>query len=80
MTQRSRTTFAKRQKEQARQEKQRAKFQRRLEKKLDRQDASGPGSSQPSESPEDLGAPLQPLAFDAVPDSSPNASNTEEQS
>jgi hypothetical protein len=38
---RSRATFAKRQKEQARQEKQRAKAQRKLQRKLDNQSPVG---------------------------------------
>ncbi len=62
MASRSRATFQKRQKEQARQEKQRAKLQRKLRRKLDTQmsrsedatpldtaEASGPDSEQPSE-------------------------------
>jgi hypothetical protein len=40
MASRTRTTFAKRQKELARQEKQRAKTQRRLERKLNNQTAA----------------------------------------
>ena len=40
MTQRSRTTFNKRQKEQARLEKQRAKAQRKLQRKIENQAAS----------------------------------------
>ena len=80
MAQRSRTTFAKRQKEQARQEKQRAKLQRRLDKKLYRQEATGPDSSEPSESPENLAGPLERLSFDTVPEISHNPKFTEEQS
>lgn len=44
MAQGSRTTFAKRQKEQARKEKQRAKFEKRQQKKLE-----GPGEGPPIE-------------------------------
>ncbi len=78
MAQRSRTTFVKRQKEQARQEKQRAKLQRRLDKK--RQDANGPDSSERSEAPEDSPGPLEPISFDAVAETTHDRKSTEEQS
>ncbi len=51
MAMRSRTTFAKRQKELARQEKQRAKAQRRLERKLNHQDQADPASGELESSP-----------------------------
>ena len=47
MSPRTRVTFAKRQKEQARQEKQRAKAQRKLQRKLESQTAASP--AQPEE-------------------------------
>lgn len=52
MASRTRTTFAKRQKELARQEKQRAKAQRKLERKLNNQVPAEPAESeQPSPAP-----------------------------
>lgn len=52
MSPRTRQTFAKRQKEQARQEKQRAKAARRQQKKLDNQALAerGPGAEESAES------------------------------
>jgi hypothetical protein len=44
----SRTTFAKRQKERARQEKQAEKAQRKAERKLQQKDQQGPGSPVPA--------------------------------
>ena len=73
---RSRATFAKRQKEQARQEKQRAKLQRKLDKK---EPAKGAEFPERSESPEMLSAPLQPLSSDTVLEISHNRKVTEEQ-
>ena len=49
MSPRTRVTFAKRQKEQARQEKQRAKAQRKLQRKLESQTAAPPAR------PEEIG-------------------------
>lgn len=56
MAQRSSTTFAKRQKEQARREKQQRKLERRLEKRNSPQDpqSATPGSITDSESPSGL--------------------------
>lgn len=47
----SRTTFAKRQKERARQEKQAEKAQRRAERKLQQKDEGDTTASQPSKNP-----------------------------
>lgn len=56
MAARTKTTFAKRQKERARQEKQQAKQQRRLQRKLDKREAppdSEPGAIRSDELPDD---------------------------
>lgn len=47
----SRTTFAKRQKERARQEKQAEKAQRRAQRKVQQKEEGGAVASQPSKSP-----------------------------
>ena len=61
MAQRSRTTFAKRQKELARQEKQRSKAQRKLERKLNNQNPAEADNPE-RESPADLPADWQSSA------------------
>ena len=80
MAPRSRATFAKRQKEQARQEKQRAKLQRRLDKKFQSQQSDQDAELDPKMSTGRTTAPSLPLAFDACTAGSNNPKLAEEQS
>lgn len=67
MAPRTSSTFAKRQKEQARQEKQLAKQQRRLQRKLEKRESppgSGAGDFGASE---EAASPSQPLSAVSVP-------------
>jgi hypothetical protein len=79
---RSRATFAKRQKEQARQEKQRAKAQRRLEKKSENRSPGNEAEPQEPFSAEEEGetAPAHGLSFDASNIGILNPESTKEQS
>ncbi len=77
---RSRATFAKRQKEQARQEKQRAKLQRRLDKKFQSQPSGQHPEVDATMSAEMTPAPSQPLAFDTGTAGSHSPKLSEEQS
>jgi len=76
---RTRTTFAKRQKEQARQEKQRAKVERRLQKKLEpkntgEQDESAERieSDEAEPAPMESGAGIPALTISTLSDGQPN--------
>jgi hypothetical protein len=82
MATRSRTTFQKRQKELARQERQRAKVARRAERKLTKPPAGSGPEIAPFE--DDMGPPLEEDLLDGTeetaegPDGTPGASRTGE--
>jgi hypothetical protein len=78
---RSRSSFTKRQKEHARQEKQRAKAQRRFERKRESQaSAQGAEYREPSPLAELPTAPSQPESIEICPEGSHNPEITKEQS